>query len=145
VTACKITIPETYGAIDADSTAVVKVNGHEVDVTAATVAAVHDNVTVVRSATNDVTVTVATGTPEVEVDFKLKYPKVFIIGEGPNFPMRSVWHGDSRRERQQRTESCRPAPTPQRITPYSPTFANGLSSRSSTFWEHPWECGRGIS
>jgi hypothetical protein len=85
-TAYTISVPETYGAIVTVSTAAVKVNGTAVDVATANTPVTRDNVTVTRTALNKVTVTAASGCPEVEVDFKLQYPKIFIVGEGPLFP-----------------------------------------------------------
>ncbi|HMB92561.1 MAG TPA: hypothetical protein VKP65_17030, partial [Rhodothermales bacterium] len=79
-------VPETYGALDATATAEVKVDDHVLDVSVANTFADYGHTRVMRTAANEVQVRVAQGSPEVEINFKLQYPKIFIVGEGPAFP-----------------------------------------------------------
>jgi hypothetical protein len=81
----KISVPATLGAIVAESTVVVRVNGNlvaNIDVSTQTA----DQVTVRRTNSNDVMVTAMPNDSQVELEFRLRFRTVFVVGEGPAFP-----------------------------------------------------------
>ena len=81
-----ISVSDGLGAIVENSTVSVRVNGNPVPNVGGNQAQTEANVTVRRTNNNALTIEAMPNGAQVDVDFQLKFPTVFIVGEGPSFP-----------------------------------------------------------
>lgn len=109
-----ISVPDIFGAILKECAAKMRLNDQEEkDISTDTLTL--QNVTVSRTKDNLVKVSVERGSPKVEIRFLLKFPKVFIVGEGPEFPYaiglaKKYAKGESESSRKLRRRAVRNAP-----------------------------------